>query len=170
MAAKVAGTWMALDRIGINPDSTVGTTQLYPLGTRVKARDVGSTAYGDGEFIYCLGVASTVRGSVVIITSTYATTLVVARSKGGVGVALGANVANNYGWYQILGTAVADSTASISAAGVQVYAVNATPGRIDEAAIAGDAIVGMTTASTDDTNTVLVTMPVYAAMADFDNA
>jgi hypothetical protein len=169
MAAKVAGTWMALDKIGMNPDSTVGTTLLYPLGTRVKARDMGSTAYGDGEFIYATGVASTVRGSVVIITGLYLTTLVVARSKGTVGVALGACVASNYGWYQIAGTGVADSTASISAAGVQMYSVNATPGRIDEAAIAGDAISGMTSASTDDTNTVLVTMN-YPSMSDFDNA
>jgi hypothetical protein len=169
MAAKVAGTWQALGKVGINPDSTVGTTLLYPLGTRVKARDMGSTAYGDGEFVYCLGVASTIRGSVVIITSTYATTLVVARSKGFVGVALGANVASNYGWYQVSGVGVADSTASISAAGVQLYSVNATPGRVDEAAVAGDAIIGMTSASTDDTNTVLVNMS-HPAMADFDNA
>lgn len=160
---------MALDRIGINPDSTVGTTMLYPLGTRVRAKDTASTNYGEGEFIYCLGVASTVRGSVVVITSTYATTLVVARSKGPIGVALGANVASNYGWYQIAGTAVVDSTASISAAGVQAYSVNATPGRVDEAAIAGDAISGMTFASTDDTNTALATL-LYPSMSDFDNA
>lgn len=169
MAAKTAGTWQAIDPVGINPDSTVGTTLLYPLGTRVKARDTGATAYGDGEFIYATGVASTVRGSVAIITGLNLTTLVVARSKGAVGVALGACVASNYGWYQVLGTGVADSTASISAAGVQMYSVNATPGRIDEAPIAGDAIIGMTSASTDDTNTVLVTMS-YPAMADFDNA
>lgn len=168
MAAKTAGTWMALDRIGVNPDSTVGTTLLYPLGTRVKARDMGATAYGDAEFVYATGVASTIRGSVVIITGLYLTTLVVARSKGQVGVALGACVASNYGWYQVSGIGVADSTASISAAGVQMYSVNATPGRIDEAAIAGDAIIGMTSASTDDTNTVLVQMH-YPAMADFDN-
>lgn len=170
MAAKVAGDWKALDPAGINPDGTVGTTLLYPLGTRVKARDMGSTAYGDGEFVYATGVASTIRGSVVIITGLYLTTLVVARSKGAVGVALGACVASNYGWYQVQGVGVAASTAAISAAGVQLYSVNATPGIIDEAAVAGDAIAGMTSASTDDTATVLFSIPVGASMADYDNA
>ena len=41
------------------------TVQLLPLGTRVKAVDIASTAYGEGEFIYLKGVASTVVGSVV---------------------------------------------------------------------------------------------------------
>jgi hypothetical protein len=42
--------------------SDTSTTQLVPLGTRVKAIDKASTAYGEGEFIYLLGVASTVVG------------------------------------------------------------------------------------------------------------
>lgn len=169
MAAKTAGTWKSITQVGIGDMSLVGTTKLHELGTRVRARDVGSTGYGFGEFIYLTGVASTVRGSVVIYHGLYLTTLVLARSKGPVAVALGACVASNYGWYQIVGTGVADSTASISAANVAVYSVNATPGRIDEAAIAGDCIAGMTTASTDDTNTVLVTMN-HPSMGDYDNA
>lgn len=168
MAAKTAGTWVACGPVvGINPDSTVGTTQLYPLGFRVKARDMGSTAYGEGEFIYLQGVASTARGSVVLITDDWGTTLITARDKGAVAVALGANVASNYGWYQILGKGVA--ACDTVADGAACY-IDGTDGRIDDAAVAGDCVLGMRTSSADDTSTCLVTMSAYPTVGDFDNA
>lgn len=168
MAAKTAGTWMATMPVGINPSDTVGTTLLYPLGTKVKARDVGTTAYGDGEFIYLEGVASTVRGSVVFITSALATTLVVARSCGTVAVALGANAAaSSYGWYQISGKGVAacDTTSDAT----PLY-IDGTAGRVDDAAVAGDQVIGMRAASADDTSTLVFSAPNGMYVADFDNA
>lgn len=167
MAAKTAGTWMALNPAGINPDDTVGTTKLYPLGTRVKARDVGTTAYGDGEFIYLQGVGSTVRGSVVVITTGYTTALIAARTIGDLAVALGACVASNYGWYQVVGQGVAASDAGV-ADGAALY-IDGTSGRIDDTVVAGDAVQGMRAASTDDTNTCVVVMQ-YPKTGDFDNA
>lgn len=168
MAAKVAGDWKALKNVGINPDATFGTTQLYPLGFKVKARDVGTTAYGDGEFIYLEGVPSTVRGSVVFITDEYATVLVVARSMGVVAVSLSANAAAaSYGWYQLSGKGVAacDTTADAAA----LY-IDGTAGRVDDAAVAGDAIIGMRSASADDTSTLVFSAPSGMYVADFDNA
>lgn len=168
MAVKTAGTWMALDQIGINPDSTVGTTLLYPLGTRVKARDVGATGYGDGEFIYLEGVASTVRGSVVLITDAYATLLIDARHMGAVAVALGINAAAaSYGWYQILGKGVA--TCETVSANLPCY-IGSTNGFVDDAVVAGDAIIGMRTVSASDTSTCVVNMATYPAVSDYDNA
>jgi hypothetical protein len=167
MAAKVQGTWMALGNTGISPDGTVGTTKLYPLGFRVKARDMGTTDYGEGEFIYLQGVANTAAGSVAVISTSYTTALVAARTIGPLAVALGANVANNYGWYQIAGKGVALCDAGVTD-GAALY-IDGTSGRIDDTVVAGDAVVGMRAASTDDTNTCLVVMN-YPATADFDNA
>lgn len=168
MAAKTAGTWVGLGQIGINPDAVFGTTKLYDLGTKVKARDMGTTAYGDGEFIYLEGVASTVRGSVVFITSALATTLVVARSCGAVAVALAANAAaSSYGWYQLSGKGVAACDTTSDA---QPLYIDGTAGRVDDSAVAGDQIIGMRSASADDTSTLVFSAPNGMYVADFDNA
>ena len=45
--------------------SETSTELKHDLGTEINAKDVASTAYGKGTFIYLLGVASTVVGSVV---------------------------------------------------------------------------------------------------------
>lgn len=97
------------------------TTKKHPLGTIVKAVD---STYGMGEFIYLLGVASTAVGSIVTYDpDTYLTTL---SAVGGniprpIAVAMSANVADQYGWYQISGIAVCKKTCTISlAAGAAV--------------------------------------------------
>lgn len=168
MAAKSQGTWQALSPAGINPDGTVGTTQLYDLGTRVRAKDVGTTAYGIGEFVYLTGATSTAAGSVVLITDTWGTSLLTARDKGSVALALGANDASTkYGWYQVLGKGVA--ACDTVAANAACY-IDGTNGRIDDAAVAGDAVQGMRTVTADDTSTCVVNMTSYCLVGDFDNA
>lgn len=167
MAAKTAGTWVALDKAGYGAFTDVDTTARFALGDRVKVKDVGSTAYGYGELIYLLGVASTVRGSVVTINDDWGTALITARAKGAVAVALAATVAATYGWYQILGKGVA--SCDTVADGAACY-IDGTDGRIDDAAVAGDQVIGMWTSSADDTATCLVTMATYPATADYDNA
>lgn len=166
MAAKTAGTWASVEKLGYGRFDEFGTTLLYPLGTRVKVKDVGTTDYGYGELIYLQGIGSTVRGSVVTINDNWLTALVVADAKGGVGVALSACVASNYGWYQILGRGVATSETTI-VDGTQAY-VGATAGYIDDAATAGDQIIGMIISSTTDTSTCLVTMTTYPALAQMN--
>jgi hypothetical protein len=114
-------TYAVHDLAGAQPIATTSTTKNHNLGTIVRASD---PTYGQGEFIYLLGVASTVVGSVVTYDpSTYLTTL---SAVGGniprpVAIAMSANVASQYGWYQISGVAVVAKTCTVSlAAGAAV--------------------------------------------------
>ena len=106
---------------GAQPIATTSTAAAHALGTIVRATD---PTYGEGEFIYLLGVGSTAVGSIVTYDpTTYLTTL---SAVGGnipraVAVAMSANVASQYGWYQISGQAVCAKTCTISlAAGAAV--------------------------------------------------
>jgi hypothetical protein len=166
MAAKTAGTWKALSDFGIPDLTTVDTTQQFPLGKKITARDVGSTAYGDAEFMYASGVTSTARGSVVVFSAARGTALVAADLIGQVGIALAAvDASTKFGWYQISGKGVALCDTVADAA---QCLIDGTAGRIDDAASAGNQVIGMFTASTDDTNTCLVVIPGYAFVANTD--
>ena len=69
--------------------------------------------YGAGEFILLVGVASTTVGSLVTYDgTTYQTTLCATTSNQArpVAVAMSANTAGLFGWYQIEGTAVVTKT------------------------------------------------------------
>lgn len=95
---------------GWQPIGASDTVANHALGTVVTAQD---PVFGQGEFIYLLGVASTVTGSLVTYDgTTYATTLSATTANQGrpVAWAMNANVASNYGWYQISGTVVALKT------------------------------------------------------------
>lgn len=169
MAAKTAGTFVPYEPMGFEADLTaVDTTARHDLGTRCKAKDLGATLYGDAEFIYCSGVASTARGSVVLITDTYGTSLIAARAIGAVGLALAAvDATTKFGWYQVLGKGVA--LCDTVAANAACY-IDGTAGRIDDAAVAGDAVVGMRTVTADDTSTCVVNMLTRPTVGDADNA
>jgi len=123
--------------IGIQPIAVTDTTQNNLIGTIVEAVD---PTYGAGEFIYLKGVASTAVGDVVIYDQYANTTKrAVAGDRGPVAVAMSANVANQYGWYQISGSAVVTS-GTVAAAG-NVY-LTATAGTVDDATVSGDKIDG----------------------------
>lgn len=102
-------------------------TQKLPLGTICRAFD--DTTYGSGEFIYLKGVASTVVGSWVTWdgatagSPTYQTVL--APSTAGLAqplaVSMSANVASQFGWYQIRGQAVAATNGTLAAGPGPVY-------------------------------------------------
>jgi hypothetical protein len=166
MAAKTAGTWKVTNRIGIEDLTYFGTTKLWPLGERVKAKDMGATDYGPGEFIYLEGCASIVRGDIVVFNDNYLCVRSVGGLTGAVAVALGACVASNYGWFQILGRGVATSNTTI-VDGTQAY-ICGTAAMIDDAVLAGDAIVGMIISSTTDTATCIVNMTTYPVVADMN--
>jgi hypothetical protein len=71
--------------------------------------------YGAGEFILLVGVASTTIGSLVTYDgTTYQTILAATTSNQArpVAVAMSANLAGSFGWYQIEGTAVAVKSTS----------------------------------------------------------
>ena len=123
-------------RVGAQPIAVTNTSALHPLGTIVTAVD---PTYGEGEFIYLTGVASTAVGDLVVIdqgtTARTSTT-----TRGPVGVAMSANVANQYGWYQIAGQAVVNVAGAV-ADNALVYAT-ATAGSADDAVVAGAQVDG----------------------------
>jgi hypothetical protein len=132
--------------LGIQPIATTDTVQNHPLGTIVRAYD---TTYGGAMFIYLLGVASTVVGSVVTYNmDDGSTTLLVADAIGPCAVAMSANVANQYGWYQLTGKAVV-KCGTVADNG-NVYGT-ATGGQVDDAIVAGDRVKNAKFASANGT-------------------
>ena len=149
--------------IGAPKITDTDTTKKVPLGTVVKAYD---PTYGEGEFIYLLGVGSTEVGSVVTYnTTTWQTALGTVsnmKNKGTpVAVAMSANLATYYGWYQISGNAVVKKTSVAVTPSVPVF-ISATSGRIKVLASAGQQILGAQSANlttvVTTTSTVVVTI------------
>lgn len=103
-----------------------GRSTPWKLGDIVTAVD---PVYGSGEFIYLLGCASTIVGSVVTYsgnssgTPTYQTALAPATANLAqpLAVAMSANVASQYGWYQISGNAVVATNGTLAAGPAPVY-------------------------------------------------
>lgn len=130
--------------LGIQPIGASSTTKNHDLGTIIRARD---PIYGWGEFIYLLGVASTVVGSVVTWngnatgTPTYQTTLAPATANLAqpVAVAMAANLAGSFGWYQISGNAVVATNGTLAAGPAPVY-LSGT-GQVSSTAVAGKQMV-----------------------------
>lgn len=149
--------------VGAQPIEETSTTAKHPLGTIVRGTD---PTYGEGEFIYLLGVASTVVGSVAKYNATsFLTELITVangKNKGvSVGISMSANVASQYGWYQISGNAVIKKTGVAVTPQVPVF-ISATTGRIKVLASAGQQILGAQTANlttvVTTTSTVVVTI------------
>lgn len=88
------------------------TTQKHPLGTIVRAVD---PTYGQGEFIYLQGIASTVVGSVVEYNNSYVTALntIALETPVPLAVAMSACVAGEFGWYQISGESQMKKTITV---------------------------------------------------------
>lgn len=147
---------------GAQPIADTSTTQKHALGTIVRATD---PTYGEGEFIYLLGVASTAVGSIVSWNgTTHQTVLGVAAEKvpRPLAVAMSANVASQYGWYQISGVAVTAKLATTSFAAGAALAVASTGSGTAIATASGNEIQGalvaaVASAATGRT-TVLVSM------------
>ena len=126
--------------------TAAGRSSPWKLGDIVKAVDPD---YGVGEFIYLKGVASTVLGSAVLYNpDDWSTSLLAANDVGSVAIAMSANVASQYGWYQIKGKAVVK--AGTVADNGNVYST-ATAGTLDDAVVAGDRIKNAKFASADGT-------------------
>lgn len=150
--------------LGVQPIANNSTTQNHPLGTIIRAYD---PTLGAGEFIYLLGVASTVVGSLVTYNATtYQTTLSpnTANNENPVAVAMAANVASQYGWYQISGLSVMKKTAVAVPPGNKIYQ-SATAGRVMPTSASGKQLLGAraanltTVTSTTSTITVLINRP-----------
>ena len=144
-------------REGLQPIALSSAVPNHPLGTIVRAFD---PLYGEGEFIYLAGVANTVVGSVVTFGGvsgsgasgkpTYQSAL--APSTAGLGqplaVAMSANLAGKYGWYQIAGTAVVAENATFAAA---AGAYLAGSGQLTTAQANGKQVLNAVTVAADGT-------------------
>jgi len=126
-------------RIGIQPIATTSTVRNHPLGMIVRASD---PTYGEAEFIYLTGVASTAAGAWVTYDVDGASALLVASAVGPVAIAMSANVASQYGWYMIHGkhsAALCWGSLALTSNGL-VYAT-ASAGLADDAVVSGDIVV-----------------------------
>lgn len=135
------------NQLGIQPIAVSSTTQNHDLGKVIRARD---PSLGEGEFIYLLGVASTVTGILVTWNATtFQTALVAASAKNQdvpVAAAMSANVASQYGWYQIGGLATVLKTAVAVTPQVSLF-TSATSGRVKVLASAGQQVLGCRSAN-----------------------
>lgn len=108
-------TWRITSHaIGVQRIADTSTTKNHPLGMIVTAKD---DTYGVGEFIYLKGIGSTAVGSIVNYDDSFLTALDSSAVTGPprpIAVAMSANVASQYGWYQISGMSVAKKAASVS--------------------------------------------------------
>lgn len=148
--------------VGAQPIDTISTTQRHPLGTIVRALDDSSRS---GEYVYLLGVGSTLAGSMVTYNATTFQTALSAATKyqsTPVAFAVGANVASSYGWYQIEGLATARKAAQKFTPQVKAYA---GVGLVNSTASIGLAINNCrsanltTTTSTASNVTLLINRP-----------
>ena len=147
--------WKIIGSIGggQNIDET-STYQNFPLGTIVTAKDIdGSTNYGVGEFIYAKGVGSTAVGSAALIDANgFTTTLAQADDTGMIGCSMSANDATSkYGWYQVSGLGVVKGLTGLADNAACFLVASGNAGSVDDTAVEGDLIYGMTTASALDT-------------------
>ncbi|HEY1299235.1 MAG TPA: hypothetical protein VGF07_01985 [Stellaceae bacterium] len=143
------------DIMGMPPIAGTNPVQGVPLGMLCHAVD---PVLGGGEFIYLAGCAGTVAGSLVSYDQVNRTTTLGAGAGGHSGrplaVAMSANLANQYGWYQISGAATVqkDGTALTAGGAVGLGTVNGTVGavtagqQIDGAAAVNAAAAGAATA------------------------
>lgn len=151
-------TWRITDpKVGFQRIADTSTTQNHPLGTVVRAVD---ETYGYGEFIYMVGVASTVVGSPVVYNDlTFQTTLapVGTNKPEPIAIAMSANVASQYGWYQISGNARALKTSGLALASNAAVGI-LTAGKV-AATGSGKEVEGAITAAKSTTST-LVTLVI----------
>ena len=142
--------------IGAQAIATNSTTQNHPLGTIVRAKD---PTYGEGEFIYLKGVASTVVGSIVEYNTSYQTgleTTALAKPQPNA-VAMSACVASEFGWYQISGNAVVTKANTVSfAADAPLAAGSGLAIAVVSGLAVTNAIVAVVASAKSDVTTVAV--------------
>lgn len=116
---------------------TVIPTPPAVLGTVVRAFD---PSFGEGEFICLLGVAGTAIGALVTYDSqTYQTALCpsTANLARPVAVAMSANLATTFGWYQISGSATVLKQTNHQIAANLAVGVSSSAGKIVASSSAG---------------------------------
>lgn len=155
--------FLVTDTAGVQDIATTSTTLNHPLGMTVKAID---STLGPGEFVYAKGVASTVVGDACVLYADGTTARAASNgaNSGRIGIAMSANVANQYGWYQVYGAAtVVQSAGAIGTANSACY-MTTTAGQMDDTVVVGGQVIGANWSAQVRT-TVLLSYP-YAGTAD----
>lgn len=141
------------DTIGLPPMTDVSTTQKVPLGLIVKIVDNTLAAPTSGEALYFKASgASIVAGSMVDYDSQLATG-VLSPATGGtgpVGVAFATVPSGSFGWLQISGKAAVKAPNAM-VVGAEIFSLAATPGSVDDAAVAGEQILNARASTTTGT-------------------
>jgi hypothetical protein len=129
--------WKITDFLtGAQPIADTSTTQKHDICMEIDAID---DTYLYGRFIYLKGLASTAQGSwVTFDRQTGVTALLAANAINPVAVAMSACLANQFGWYQIVGT-VPGLVLTGYVDNALVYATS-TAGSVDDAVVAGDRV------------------------------
>lgn len=143
-------TWISEStQLGWSAPGTIDTSMKVPAGTVATYRDA---VLGGGEFIYLLGVASTILGSAVTyqlsdgvsLNGTTALWAGTTYTGAPVAFATAAIVATNWGWYQIGGAAIVATSGTVAAGNPLYFQV---AGVVQAAAVNGKQIVGAYAAS-----------------------
>lgn len=162
--------WMPISGTdaGLIPANNVntGSTTAVPSPPMKAGMIVGASdpSFGSGEFILLLGVAATVVGSVVTYNqSTFQTALAPAGANlpQPIAVAMAANLAATWGWYQIAGIAVAQKSGGVSIVAAAAIGV-ATAGYFGASATGAEvegALVAVTATTTATTIQVVINRP-----------
>jgi hypothetical protein len=146
----------------------IDAAQQFTLGTILRAKHA---TFGEGEFIYLGGCASTLVGSLVSYLATAGTTALSTASVGSIprpfAVAMSANnLTTTFGWYQIAGSATILKTAvkvdpAAATHPTNVY-LSGTSGRIMQTSAAVRCVMGASfealTTVTSTTSTAVVTI------------
>jgi hypothetical protein len=158
-------SWISVTgQMGLSYPGSIDSTQLTAIGTVARFRN---ETLGEGEFIYLAGAANVDAGDVCEYEIDYnasVATSVVAPWAGNanipvtLAVATAATVAGTWGWYQLSGSAVVNSSGSISD-GDDLFWQAA--GVVSATAVAGKQMEGGAAASANDvpaSNKVIVTI------------
>lgn len=162
--AWTANSWRIIGppRAGMQSITDTSTTQNHELGTIVQAYHAD---YGVGEFIYLKGVVSTaIHNWVIYEYDDWSTTRLVADAIGPVAVAMSANVASQYGWYQITGKTIGSCKTQFADNGI-VFATS-TNGSVDDASVSGDYIANARGASATTANTFIADFEIARPFVD----
>jgi len=126
--------------IGGQPVTQTESSAKHNVGQRVRAKGL---TYGEVEFIYLPGVASTAAGSVVLFDEKASTTTLALKGmRGHVAIAMAATTAGLYGWYAVDGMVpVATGAAAVTSGPAYL---SATAGSIDCLELEGEKVDGLT--------------------------
>lgn len=148
------------EQLGLQPIEDTSTVKNHALGKIIAARH---ETYGGCEFIYLQGVANTVVGSLVSFDPVAGTTTlspITGVSNGNpCAVAMSANVASQYGWYQIAGV-VPIKKPAVKAQPASLIYLSTTAGRVRTSSYSGRGVIGAKTVNTTTITTTTSTVNV----------